>query len=289
MAKDSPLPGPEGPPVSLVSALRRLLAPLVRALIRHGVTFPYLANLLKELYVAEAEAHFPVPGKRQTDSRITLLTGVHRKDVKRLRGRGGEPRAVPPAVSRSARMIALWAGAPDFTDDEGRPRPLPRLAPGGGGPSFEALAEAVSKDIRPRAVLDEWLRLGLVRLDDEDRVHLDESAFVPRRGFDDLAYYFGRNLADHVAASAHNLSGEGEPFLERAVYYDRLTPESVEALSRLSKEAGMRALTEINREALKRADEDEGDPKAGKRMTFGVYFFGADDEPTDDGEPGDER
>ena len=51
---------------------------------------------------------------------------------------------------------------------------------------------------------------------------------MPRQGFDELAFYFGRNLAEHIAASAHNLAGEEAPLLERAVYYDGLTPDSVE-------------------------------------------------------------
>ena len=68
---------------------------------------------------------------------------------------------------------------------------------------------------------------GLIRSDDKDFIHLNNAAFVPREDFDDLAYYFGRNLRDHIAASGHNLLGDTPPMLERAVYYEKLTPQSI--------------------------------------------------------------
>jgi hypothetical protein len=221
-------PRPGEPPRALTQAIVRLLRPLVRVLIAHGVTFPMLAKLLKDIYVGVAEEAFPLSGKVQTDSRLSLLTGVHRKDVRALRGRGRATDRPSPVVSRNAQMMALWAGDPNYLDARGRPRALPRT---GGRPSFDSLVESVSKDIRPRVVLDEWQRLGLIRIDEQARVHLNNVAFVPRHEFDDLAYYFGRNLRDHIAASGHNLGGNEPPMLERAVYYEKLTPQSIDELA----------------------------------------------------------
>ena len=81
--------------------LTRLLRPLVRLLIRAGVTFPALSDLLRELYVNVAEHDFALADKEQTDSRISLLTGIHRKEVRRLRGAGAPVRSVPSSVSKS--------------------------------------------------------------------------------------------------------------------------------------------------------------------------------------------
>jgi Family of unknown function (DUF6502) len=166
-------PRPGEPPRALTQAIVRLLRPLVRVLIAHGVTFPMLAQLLKDIYVGVAEEAFPLSGKAQTDSRLSLLTGVHRKDVRALRGRGRAGDRPSPVVSRNAQMMAIWAGAADYLDARGRPRALPRT---GGRPSFESLVESVSKDIRPRVVLDEWQRLGLIRIDEHERVHLNNVA-----------------------------------------------------------------------------------------------------------------
>ena len=128
---------PAGPPDALIAALRRMLRPLVRLLISKGVTLPTLTNLLKETFVSVAEEDFPVNGKRQTDSRINLLTGVHRKDVKRLREEKPSERAMPQAVGLGAQIVSRWVGDALTTDSEGRPIPLPRQGKSSTDPSFD--------------------------------------------------------------------------------------------------------------------------------------------------------
>ncbi len=275
----SKLPGE--PPEALVMALIRLFRPLVRLLLSYRVTYTYLANLLKSVYVDVAERDFPVDGKRQTDSRISLLTAVHRKDVKRLRRERTLDDATPSTVSLGAQLVGRWTGLPKYLDEHGHPRPLPRLAGGENGKSFEGLVQSVSKDIRPRAVLDEWLRLGVAHMDDQDHVWLNVAAFIPERGFEEKAFYFGRNLRDHIAAGAHNLLGLSPPFVERSVYYDGLTPESVQELAELSEELGMKALHAVNRRAMELQNRDKDDPKANFRMNFGIYNFSAEDTEQD--------
>ncbi len=261
---------------ALIRAVRRLLRPLVRLLIREGLTFPALSTLLKELYVSVGEADYASADGRQTDSRISLLTGVHRKDVKRLRVLGKDEAAGPPtALSLSAQIIALWAGSPDFAEASGQLRPLARFAE--EGPSFESLVTRVSKDIRPRAVLDDWLERGLAYFDAEGRVVLGEAALVPRKDFGELAFFLGRNLHDHIAACVHNLSGGAVPFIERAVYYDQLTPEAVSRLRSLAHDLGMTALLALNREANALAEREAGSPDASHRISFGVYYYAASD------------
>jgi hypothetical protein len=125
--------------------------------------------------------------------------------------------------------------------------------------------------------LDEWLRLGLVTVAADGLVRLNADAFVPQQGFDEKAYYLGRNVADHVATSVHNLLGDGAPLFERAVYYDKLTPESVAHLRERARALGMDALLALNKEALARADADEGKPDATKRMALGLYYYEGDD------------
>src|SRR5215471_14663879 len=131
--------------------IARLLRPLVRLCIRCGMTFPALAQLLRELFINVAEHDFPLEGKQQTDSRVSLLTGIHRKEVARLRGAGAPVAEVPTTLSRTSAIIARWLAAPEFTDAKGDPLPLPRTADD-GAPSFETLVESITKDVRPRAV-----------------------------------------------------------------------------------------------------------------------------------------
>jgi len=260
------------PPKALVSALARMLVPLVRLLLTHGVTQPFLGALLKRVYVDVAEREFAIEGRRQTISRLSLLTGIHRKDVRRLLQEPPEVSSVPRNVSLGAQLVSRWVGLAEFCDDAG-PLRLPRLAMTDGSPSFESLVESVSKDIRPRAILDEWIRLGAVHIDDEDRVCLNQRAFVPEKGFDEKASYLGRSLRDHLAAFGRNLAGREPPLLERTVYYDELSVASVEELSELARTLGVEVLERVNRRALALQRRDAGGEDAPRRMSFGVYFY----------------
>ena len=83
----------------LHAPLARLLRPLVRLCIRGGMTFPALTQLFRELFVNVAEHDFALEGKEQTDSRVSLLTGIHRKEVARLRGAGAPVNETPATLS----------------------------------------------------------------------------------------------------------------------------------------------------------------------------------------------
>jgi hypothetical protein len=271
-----PEPHSAAPSPALILGLRRVLRPLVWLMLSRGVTFPYLAELLKAIFVEVADKEFRIGAKPATDSRINLITGVHRKDVSRLRQALSSSReAAPAVVSLGAQVVAVWLGTPRYLDAQGRPLPLPRFASEGGEQSFESLVASVNSDIRSRVVLDEWLRLGVVHIDGERRVCLNADAFVPAEGFDEKAFYFGHNLHDHAAAAAHNLHGGQPPFLERSVHYDALSADSVRLLASQAEELGMPALLALNKSALAAEQRDADDPSPRQRMTFGIYFYSA--------------
>jgi len=266
------------PSPALVLALRRVLRPLVKLMLSRGITYPYLSELLKSLFVEVADRDFRIDETLPTDSRVSLISGVHRKEVNRLRQeQRTDQDAVPTVVSLGAQLVAVWLGSAPYLDEQGQPRPLARFAKDGGDLSFEALVAGVNSDIRPRVVLDEWLRLGRVQLDQEQRVHLNVKAFIPAQGFEDKAFYFGHNLRDHAAAATHNLLGEGKPYMERSVHYDALSAESIAELAQLSERLGMDALIAVNKRAMELEKADVANPMPAQRMTLGVYFYA---EPT---------
>ncbi len=269
------------PSKALIRAVQQVLYPLARLMLAKGVTYPQLAELMKAVFVEVAEKEFRIAAKAQTDSRISLLSGVHRKDVRRLRASPPDEDSVTAkSVSLGAQLVAAWTGLRRFQDKQGRPLPLPRLASQGGGVSFESLVERMSKDIRSRAVLDELLRLGVVHMDEQDRAVLNVEAFVPRAGFDEKLHYFGHNLRDHAAAAAHNVLGAGEPLLERSVHYDALSEESIRELAALSEKSGMDAVQSLNRRAIELEERDAARATGKHRFTFGIYFFHAPTEST---------
>jgi hypothetical protein len=280
MSAECPVPPA---PAALLKAARRLLRPLVRLMIRSGVTFPVLADLLRTLFI-EVAAELLTGREARTDSRISLLTGVHRKEIRRLRLEPPDRDKVPAVVTVSSQIIARWLGAAAFVDADGRPRPLPRLS-GAGGPSFEDLIESVTTDIRPRAVLDDWLSQGLVSLDTDDRVRLNVAAFVPRVGGEEQLFYFARNLHDHIAAASANVATAGPaPFFDRSMHYDRLQPETVAQLEATARDAAQQLLTDVNRIALAMAEADDKAAGTGtplRRINLGVYVY-VDDDPVDE-------
>lgn len=269
-------PDPQ-PPV--ISAIRYLLRPLIRLLLSHGISFQVFSELVKSAYVKVAETEFRLASKPQTDSRISLLTGIHRREINRLRNESVTEINLSQHSSMSALLLTIWSGDPEYLDKQALPVPLTRLANKDGGPSFESLVQSVSKDFRARVVLDEWLRQGIVTLDEDDRVHLAPDAFVQPQDMEEKIYYFGQNIHDHMAATVHNLAGSKPPFLERCVYYDKLSADSAKELAEYSRLAAMRALHSVNKRAVELQQRDQGQPDAVYRTNFGVYNFSEAEAP----------
>ncbi|MDV6344690.1 DUF6502 family protein [Nitrosomonas sp. Is37] len=259
---------------ALVSALRRVLRPFIKLMLAKGITYNYLSELLKDIFVEVAEKECKIGGKPSSDSHLSLLTGIHRKDIKRLRHSDHSTiQVIPHAVSMGARLVSLWTSDARYLDESNQPRPLPRFIKEGGDISFEGLVASVSCDIRSRVVLDEWLRLGVACFDEKNRVCLNTAAFVPVHGFDEKVYYFGHNLHDHAAAATSNLLQDGQPFLEHSVYYDALSADSVRVLAEKSESLGMESLLAINKEAIELKTNDALNNSPRYRMTFGIYYF----------------
>lgn len=261
----------------ITRALRHLLRPLVRLLLSQGISFQVFSEMVKAAYVRVSEEEFKLDAKPQTDSRISLLTGIHRREVSRLRNQSDVRSELSQHASMSALLLTIWSGHPEYLDEQSKPRPLPRLASQSGGPSFESMVRSISKDFRARVVLDEWLRQGIVTLDQHDQVHLTTEAFVQPKGIDEKIFYFGKNIHDHLAATVHNLNGPPPLFMERCVYYDKLTQASIDELASYSREIGMKALHAVNKRAAFLQQRDMGKPDAINRNNFGIYHFSETD------------
>ena len=268
---------PGAPSKAFAQALRRLLRPLVRLLLHFQITFPYLAELIKSIYVEVAEQDFALAGKKQTDSRLSVLTGIHRKDIKRLRKALVEGDVEPETVNLGTSVISQWVSDPRFSDSNGHPNALPlKNSPD----TFEALVQSVFKqDVGARSLLDEWLRLGIVEIVEElskgnesiEKVQLNMQAFIPKAGSDEQAFFLGMNIADHLSAIEHNLVSEDKPYFERCVYYEGLTEQDILQLEQLVAEEGMNTLKKINKKAQQLKKKHQGSGKY--RFNSGVYLF----------------
>ena len=183
------------------------------------------------------------------------------------------------SVSLGAQIVARWTAQNEYLDNRGRPLPLHRLASMGGAMSFESLVRSVSKDIRPRVVLDEWLRLGIAQIDDLDRVILVTDAFVPSRGLDEKMFYLGKNVHDHIDTCAHNLTLPDEPpQLERSVYYDRLSKDSTLILSAYARQLSSQVMQAFSKKAMELQEHDYSQADSYYRVTYGQYFHQASEQ-----------
>jgi len=162
------------------AAVSRMLRTVVRHLIAQGVTYPALTQMLKELYLDVAESEFALPFKRQTDSRLALVTGLNRKEIAALRRRRAPlTAAVALEQSLSAHVIGRWMAGPPYADRDGTPRHLPYESMRTSVASFARLVRDLSVDIPVRSVLDELLRSGVVALRRDGDVELLREAHMP--------------------------------------------------------------------------------------------------------------
>ena len=259
-------PVPESP---LTGAIRRILAPVARLMIARGVRYQDVADRLKEAYLASAMRHFTPAGKRLTDSRLSVLTGLQRKDIKAIRARMAESADAPFLAGPLPRLIAHWRTLPEFRDADGQPAILARS--GGTGPSFESLAATVSTDIHPRSVLDELVRLGLVE-ETGDGIALTAEAYIPGRDEAAVMGYLGANLGDHLLAATENVLSEGSPpHFERAVHYNRLSPDALAELEALARQLQQEVLERLAARAMELQDRAGEDPSATGRFRCGAY------------------
>ncbi len=257
---------------ALVKAVNMLCKPLIRLLIEKGITFPQFRELMKELYVEVAAEQFSLDDKKPSDSRIFVLTGIHRKDIKRIRLQDEQQnQQITSSASLSGEIIARWNSMPEYLDDKGKPKQLLKTGKGKEA-GFDHLVSSVSKDVRSRVILEEWLRLNIIRLKD-DYVVLNKSAFVTNKEFKEMAYYLGHNVHDHMASCVSNILEQEEPMLERSVYYASLTESSINKLKAIASKKGNDLLQHLNKQAIKLYDADKHKDEATYRMRLGVYWY----------------
>jgi hypothetical protein len=270
---------PAAPPDALATALRQLLAPLARLALARGMTHATLDELLKQALVAAADqAHAALPPHRRV-SRITTATGIHRREVTRLVGalREGAALQAPPARSHASELFTHWRTDRTYGDRRGSPAELPRQGP---APSFETLAQAITRDVHPRSLLDELLRLGLAAHDAErDTVRLVREAFVPQGDSARMVQVLGRNVGAHLEGAVDNLLLDNRRHFEQAIFAQGLGEASMAEFRTLVRDqwqATLDALVPalealIARDAAEPAPADDAAPPARHQVRLGLY------------------
>lgn len=257
----------------VIDSALRLLKPLVRLLLRNGVAYPAFATALKKVFLEAAQEELNAGKTPATDSAVSLLSGVHRRDIRNLtRELEDSPVALTAPLNMASQVVARWLSDARYLDAHGAPRVLQRISSTEG--DFDTLVSTISTDIRPRAVLDELIRLGIVD-ETNGQLTLVARGFTPQEGFGELVQLMQANLHDHIAAATANLSDKRN-FLEQAVYVDEITGGSAEHLHAAAAKAWQQTFKTVMQEAQFRFEHDavhSAPQDRAHRVRFGCYFY----------------
>lgn len=239
---------------------------IARWLIHSGVGYTDFVAALKPIFYDQALAELERIQQNKTDSAVSLLSGLHRKDVSAFRQQANQlnAEATPNfAISVPARVIARWIALD-----------LPHQIPVSGDEnSFEALVRYISTEKHPRSILFELQRLGVVEQKGSD-VILQQHSFTPDNQMQESKALFSANLTDHLAAGVDNFISEKTfTHLEQAVHAEKLTLESIESLRQLSIELWQNMAKQLLNAAIQCCEKDQNQQDATYQFRLGIYQY----------------
>jgi hypothetical protein len=228
----------------LSAAVLRLLRPLVAVLMRHGMAYGTFAELARKAYVDQAFADAAASGKRQTVSGVSALTGLTRKETKRLRELdiiGDESSS--RRYNRAIRVVSGWVSDPRFRAESGEPAVLPME---GQSASFNLLVKEFSGDIPPAAMLSVLEASGTVAVTEEG-IRLLERAYLPASTPLEKIEILGTDVAELIATIGHNLGAEPQQrYFQRKVSNVLVNPEVLPAFRLMSNKRSQELLEEYH-------------------------------------------
>ncbi len=266
---------------TLTRAIHALLRPLVRILLRNGIAYGSFAELAKKTYVEVAFEDFAPERKKQTVSRVSALTGLTRKEAKRLHEMGREqPDLGQQRYNRAIRVISGWLNDAEFHDPAGQPLALPVDGQHG---SFAALVKKYSGDMTTQSMLAVLSAASTVARED-DRVHLLRHAYVPGKDPADKLHILGTDTAQLIATIDHNLvSGPDDLRFQRKVSNHRVHPDAVTEFRALSTRKAQALLEEFDAWLAKHeVAGGEQDDDEGCYVSLGIYYY---ENPNDEEDP----
>lgn len=254
---------------ALSHAVMQLLQPLVRVLLRHGMAYDEFAELARRAYVNVAERDFALRGRKQTTSRISVITGLNRKEVARLQAllahEDGDAAGLSQAMNRAAKVVAGWRHQHGAEAGE-----TALLTPD----EFAALVRRHSGDMPARAVLDELRHAGAVTVGEDGRYRLAPEGYGPKASDAERLTLLGEHAADLLGSIEHNLDHpKEEAWLQRRVFADHIPADHAEAVRAALKQHGLQTLAQA-RSTLTAHDGGDAPPAEGaRRVVLGVYYY----------------
>lgn len=259
---------------ALQEALAGLLSQVARLGVARGLPFADVEEMLRRSFVQAASAAHPGLPEHRKVSRISTTTGINRREVTRLVQALAQPEAGPVRPrSLASEAFAHWRTQPAYRSAAGLPRALPRLGP---EPSFETLAQAITRDVHPRSLLDELVRLGLAQWDEAtDTVRLARETFVASGDGVRQLGFLGENVGDHLRAAVDNvLGGNDRLHFEQALFADGLSLDSIESVRPTVRAQWQQLLSALVPALEDRVQQDaQQATQAQGRLRVGLYTY----------------
>lgn len=250
------------------ATLRLLLRPIARLMIANDFQLPRFLELTKRALITEAQSKYAA-----TDSYISLKTGVHRKDVKRLREMHDLENDLPSVATPIAAVLTYWTQNAAFCDAQGKPRPLLRKR-NGCNAGFDDLVQQAKIDVPAATVIKELMHQGIVVTDDDGQLILVSDTYIPTLG-DAVLKAFQATVVDHVNVAVTNALSDNpeDRAFDRVLRYSHLSQASVDALEIASREAASTYLNTMNKLAYNLQKRDQaGESPATRRFVSGVFI-----------------
>jgi hypothetical protein len=259
---------------TLLTAFRQLLRPLVRILLRHGVSYGAYAETTKRVFVEVAGKDFMGPDEESRNSRIAILTGLTRQEVDRVSDELS--RGFPPSnsnLNRVGRILAGWHQDPEFTGPYGLPLELSVTGPTN---SFESLIQRYCSEASADETLGELQRLGIVVQGISGRLRVLTRSYIPTESDPAAFQFMGVALRDLAETLDRNLDPQAEGgFFERRVWTPvGIDPQDMPEFDSLVHQNGQRFLEALDNYLTAKETDAEALPAADKvRVGVGVYMF----------------
>jgi hypothetical protein len=247
----------------------KILRPLIRVMIRNGVSSGSFEELVRKAYVDEAFAIGKKSQLKTTISSISAQTGLSRKEVKRLNElESSQDTDIEQKYNRAVRVISGWTNDNNFTDTDGNAKNLPV---DGSDASFAALVKQFSGDIPSKAMLNLLLAADCVKVEN-NTVQLIKHAYVPGKDSAEIIRILGTDTNELINTIDHNLTAqEADKHYQRKVSTAALDKNAIEQFKTLSKKQSQ-ALLEVLDAWISQHEINPDDDNA-RYVSLGVYYY----------------
>ncbi len=263
-------------------ALLKALRPVARFLMKSGIGYREFSEIGKSAFVDVATSDYGLRGRPTNISRVAVMTGLTRKEVRRLRDKISSGNQVDMArVIPPAEILSRWHSDSDYLDSAGRPLTLDF---GGATPSFAGLVKKYGGDIPPGAMRTELKRVGAVTDDDSGRLTVQMKFFRPF----DLDEQMARALSQAMYGLAlnidHNIAerDRGETWVERTAFSARIRNGDNSRVRRISQDRAIEFVESVS-DLFSAYETIHGDDEPGAESStvgVGVYYFETDEQDT---------